>query len=40
MRLPNMTLPDSGTRILIAVFVLAALLGIVIALAAIYFVES
>jgi hypothetical protein len=40
MRLPNINLADSGTRILIAVFVVAALLGIVIALAAIHFMES
>ena len=40
MRLPNITLPDSGTRILIGVFVLAVLLGIVIGLAAIHFVET
>ena len=40
MRLPNISLADSGTRILIAVFVLAVFLGIAIALAAISFLES
>jgi hypothetical protein len=40
MRLPNINLADSGTRILIAVFVLAVFLGIVLALAAIHFMES
>jgi len=40
MRLPNISLADSGTRIVIAVFVLAVFIGIAIALAAIHFMES
>ena len=40
MRLPNISLADAGTRMTIAVFVLAALVGIGIAWAAISFMEG
>jgi hypothetical protein len=40
MRLPNISLHDSGTRIAIAVFVAAALVGVLIAFVAISFMEG
>ncbi|MBV9394407.1 MAG: hypothetical protein JOZ84_08345 [Methylobacteriaceae bacterium] len=40
MRLPNISLHDNGTRIAIAVFVAAALVGILIAFVALSFMEG
>jgi hypothetical protein len=40
MRLPNISLHDNGTRIAIAVFVAAALIGILIAFVALSFMEG
>jgi hypothetical protein len=40
MRLPNINLNDSGTRIAIAVFVVAALVGVLIAFVALSFMEG
>jgi hypothetical protein len=40
MRLPNISLHDNGTRIAIAVFVVAALVGVGIAFIALSFMEG
>jgi|1185.fasta_scaffold1167558_2 hypothetical protein len=40
MMLPDISLADSGTRMAIAVFAFAVLLGLAIALGAISFMES
>jgi hypothetical protein len=40
MRLPNINLNDSGTRIAIAVFVVAALVGVLIGFVALSLMEG